>query len=135
MPDSIEGSKVWKDTDRSNVTSRVRVLRNTTKRIRVSLSKGPRLVRIGQQRKIAGRKPTPIWIDFTVKSKESNMSVSDSLFCFASNKIDFHPCSNCRAPMLVRIKSAGSDLSVRTFECFNCDNVVVMPDHHSEISL
>ena len=29
--------------------------------------KGPRLVRIGQQRKIAGRKPTPIWIDFTVK--------------------------------------------------------------------
>ena len=97
--------------------------------------KGPRLVRIGQQRKIAGRKPTPIWIDFTVKSKESNMSVSDSLFCFASNKIDFHPCPNCRAPMLVRIKSAGSDLSVRTFECFNCDNVVVMPDHHSEISL
>jgi hypothetical protein len=60
------------------------------------------------------------------------MSASDSLFCFTSNKIDFHPCPNCRAPMLVRIKS---NLSVRTFECFNCDNVVVVPDDQSEPSL
>jgi hypothetical protein len=57
------------------------------------------------------------------------MSASDSLFCFTSNKIDFHPCPNCRAPMLVRIKSAGPDLSLATFECFNCDNVVVIPGH------
>jgi hypothetical protein len=55
------------------------------------------------------------------------MSASDSLFCFTSNKIDCHPCPNCRAPMLVRINSAGVDLSVRTFECFNCDNVVTIP--------
>jgi hypothetical protein len=52
------------------------------------------------------------------------MSASDSLFCFTSNKIDSHPCPNCRAPMLVRINSAGVDLSVRTFECFNCDTRV-----------
>jgi hypothetical protein len=63
------------------------------------------------------------------------MSAPDSLFCFTSNEIDFHPCQNCRAPMLVRIKPAERDLSVRTFECFNCDNVVVMPDHHSESSV
>ncbi len=59
------------------------------------------------------------------------MSESDSLFCFTSNTIDFHPCPNCRAPMLVRIQPACVDLSVRTFECFNCDNVVVIPGEHS----
>jgi hypothetical protein len=62
------------------------------------------------------------------------MSASDWLFCFTSNKIDFHPCPNCRAPMLVRIKSTGVNLSARTFECFNCDNVVVVPDDRSEPS-
>jgi hypothetical protein len=63
------------------------------------------------------------------------MSASDSLFCFTSNKIDFHPCPNCLAPMLVRIKSTVPDLSVRSFECFNCDTVVVMPEDDSEVSL
>ena len=63
------------------------------------------------------------------------MSASDSLFCFTSNKIDYHPCPNCRAPMFVRINSAGGDLSVRTFECFNCDNVVTIPGDQSELSL
>lgn len=53
------------------------------------------------------------------------MLASDLLFCFASNTIDIHPCPNCRAPMLVRVNSAGLDLSERTFECFNCDNVVI----------
>ena len=62
------------------------------------------------------------------------MSASDSLFCFTSNKIDFHPCPNCRAPMLVRIRSTEPDLSIRSFECFNCDTVVVMPDDYSEVS-
>jgi len=62
------------------------------------------------------------------------MSPSDWLFCFTSNKIDFHPCPNCRAPMLVRIKSIGVNLSARTFECFNCDHVVVVPDDQSEPS-
>jgi hypothetical protein len=55
------------------------------------------------------------------------MSASDSLFCFTSNTIDYHPCSNCHYPMLVRINSASVDLSVRTFECFNCDNLVTIP--------
>jgi len=58
------------------------------------------------------------------------MSASEQLFCFTSNKIDVHPCPNCRAPMLVRIKSAGPDLSVPAFECFNCDDVVVTPGDH-----
>ena len=49
------------------------------------------------------------------------MPVSDSLFCFTSNKVDIHPCPDCRAPMLVRTKSIGLDLSARMFECFNCD--------------
>lgn len=58
------------------------------------------------------------------------MPVSESLFCFASNKIDSHFCPNCRAPMLVRV---GLDLSARTFECFNCDKVVVIPADRSEL--
>jgi hypothetical protein len=58
------------------------------------------------------------------------MSASEQLFCFTSNKIDVHPCPNCRAPMLVRIKPAGPGLSVRAFECFNCDDVVVIPGDH-----
>jgi hypothetical protein len=66
---------------------------------------------------------------------ERNMRASDSLFCFASNKIEIHPCPNCRAPMLVRINSAGLDTSVRTFECFNCDAVVIVPNDQSELSL
>lgn len=37
--------------------------------------------------------------------------------------------------MLVRIKSAGVDLSVRTFECFNCHNVVLVPSNKSDLSL
>jgi hypothetical protein len=58
------------------------------------------------------------------------MSASERLFCFTSNKIDFHPCPDCRAPMLVRIESAGPDLSLRRFECFNCDDVAVRPGQH-----
>jgi hypothetical protein len=60
------------------------------------------------------------------------MQASDSLFCFTSNKIDSHFCSNYRAPMLVRV---GLDLSARTFECFNCDKVVAMPADRSELTL
>jgi len=63
------------------------------------------------------------------------MSASDSLVCFTSDKIDFHPCPNCRAPMLVRSRSAGMDASVRKFECYNCDNVSVAPADQSEPSL
>ena len=54
------------------------------------------------------------------------MPVSDSLFCFTSNKIDIHPCPDCRAPMLVRINSAGLGWDVRAFECFNCNKVAVI---------
>jgi hypothetical protein len=62
------------------------------------------------------------------------MPASTSLFCFTSNKIDIHPCPNCCAPML-RVNPAGVDLSVRTFECFNCDNTIVIPRDQSELSL
>ena len=63
------------------------------------------------------------------------MSASESLFCFTSNKIDFHPCPNCRAPMLVRNRSVGSELGARMFECVNCDNVVVSPSNNSDLPL
>lgn len=63
------------------------------------------------------------------------MTASDSLFCFTSDKIDLHPCPNCRAPMLVRSESAGADLSVRIFECFNCGSVLVAPGDQSVPSL
>jgi hypothetical protein len=62
------------------------------------------------------------------------MRASDSLFCFASNKIEIHPCPNCCAPMLVRINSAGLDTNYRTFECFNCDAVVIAPNDQSEVA-
>jgi hypothetical protein len=56
------------------------------------------------------------------------MSEPESLFCFTSNKIEIHPCANCRAPMMLsRINSARLDLDVRTFECFNCENVIQEP--------
>jgi len=63
------------------------------------------------------------------------MPVSDSLFCFTSNKIDIHPCPDCRAPMLVRINSTALGWGVRTFECFNCNKVVVISGDRSELSL
>jgi hypothetical protein len=65
------------------------------------------------------------------RAKGSNMPASDSLFCFTSNKIDSNFCPICRAPMLVRV---GLDLSARTFECFNCAKVVVIPDDRSELA-
>jgi hypothetical protein len=67
--------------------------------------------------------------------KENRMLASTSLFCFTSNKIDIHPCPNCRAPMLFRVDPAGVDSSVRTFECFNCDNTVATPGDPSELAL
>lgn len=66
---------------------------------------------------------------------DRNMRASEPLFCFASNKIEIHPCPNCRAPMLVRINSAGLDTNERTFECYNCDAVVIVPNDQSELSL
>jgi hypothetical protein len=50
------------------------------------------------------------------------MPASETLFCFTSNKIESHPCANCRAPMM-NVRSAGSDPDRRTFECFNCHEV------------
>jgi hypothetical protein len=66
--------------------------------------------------------------------QENRMRASTSLFCFTSNKIDIHPCPNCRAPMLFRVNPAGADLSVRTFECFNCDTTVATPGDPSELA-
>jgi hypothetical protein len=44
--------------------------------------------------------------------------------CFVSGKIESHPCAKCQAPMvLTRVNTARLAYDVRTFECFNCDNV------------
>jgi hypothetical protein len=52
------------------------------------------------------------------------MPTPELLFCFRSNKIESHPCANCRAPMMnVRFNLARLDSDQRTFECFNCDKV------------
>jgi hypothetical protein len=43
---------------------------------------------------------------------------------FASSEIESHPCIKCQAPMvLTRVNTARLAYEVRTFECFNCDNV------------
>jgi hypothetical protein len=50
--------------------------------------------------------------------------LSEPLLCFASSEIESHPCGKCRAPMvLTRVNTARLAFDVRTFECFNCDNV------------
>jgi hypothetical protein len=50
--------------------------------------------------------------------------VSEPLLCYASSKVESHPCAKCQAPMvLMRLVTARLDFDVRTFECFNCDNV------------
>jgi hypothetical protein len=52
------------------------------------------------------------------------VSLSEQKLCFASDKIEPHPCAKCGAPMvLTRVNTARLTLDVRTFECFNCDNV------------
>jgi hypothetical protein len=50
------------------------------------------------------------------------MPAAEPLFCFRSNSVEIHPCSNCRAPMtLVSCNSSRSNSEIRTFRCFNCD--------------
>jgi hypothetical protein len=52
------------------------------------------------------------------------VSLSEEKLCFAANEIESHPCVKCQAPMvLTRVKTARLSHDVRTFECFNCDNV------------
>jgi hypothetical protein len=56
--------------------------------------------------------------------KESDVHSSESQLCFASSKVENHPCIKCQAPMMLsRINTARLDFDVRTFECFNCDNL------------
>jgi len=51
------------------------------------------------------------------------MPESVRLFCFTSNRSEIHPCPNCRGPLtLIRTNLAPSNLEMRTFECFNCDD-------------
>ena len=63
------------------------------------------------------------------------MCTPDSLFCFASNNVEIHSCPHWRAPMLVRINSAGLDTNERTVECFNCDAVLIVPGDQLELPL
>jgi hypothetical protein len=52
------------------------------------------------------------------------VSLSEQKLCFATNEIESHPCAKCLAPMvLTRVSTARLSFDVRTFECFNCDNV------------
>jgi hypothetical protein len=52
------------------------------------------------------------------------VSLSEQKLCFASNAIETHPCAKCLAPMvLTRVNTARLAFDVRTFECFNCDNI------------
>ncbi len=52
------------------------------------------------------------------------MYLSQSQLCFASKKIDAHPCAMCNAPMgLTRGNTARLAGDVHTCECFKCDNV------------
>jgi hypothetical protein len=52
------------------------------------------------------------------------MSLSEPRLCFASSAVETHPCAKCHATMvLTRVKTARLAFDVRTFECFNCDNV------------
>jgi hypothetical protein len=56
--------------------------------------------------------------------KESDVHSSEPELCFASSKVENHPCIKCQAPMMLsRINTARLDFDVRTFECFNCDNL------------
>jgi hypothetical protein len=61
------------------------------------------------------------------------MPASESIFCFASSRIESHPCANRLAPMVfVQINSVCLGLDVRRFECFNCDNVDMIPERRAE---
>src|ERR1700722_7109928 len=52
----------------------------------------------------------------------SVMPAAEAQFCFTSNRIEIHPCSNCGAPTtLVSSNSSRSNFEIRTFQCFNCD--------------
>jgi hypothetical protein len=51
------------------------------------------------------------------------MPTAEPLFCFTSNRIEIHPCLNCRAPMtLISGNSSHSSSDVRNFHCLNCDS-------------
>jgi RNase P subunit RPR2 len=62
------------------------------------------------------------------------MPASSPMFCFTSNKIESHPCANCRAPMM-HVRLAGSNQNQCTFECFNCNEVDRGPVHRTGSAL
>jgi hypothetical protein len=52
------------------------------------------------------------------------VSLTEPQLCFASCEIETHLCAKCSAPMvLTRVNTARLTFDVRTYECFNCDNV------------
>ena len=51
------------------------------------------------------------------------MPPAESLICFSSKRIEIHPCPHCRYPMTqISDTSSHSNLDMRSFHCFNCDN-------------
>jgi hypothetical protein len=52
------------------------------------------------------------------------LPLPESQLCFVSDEIESHPCIKCKAQMvLTRVNRARLAYDVRTFECFNRDNV------------
>jgi uncharacterized protein YlaI len=52
------------------------------------------------------------------------MSLSEPQFRFVSNEVETYLCAKCSAPMvLTRVNTARLAFDIRTFECFNCDNI------------
>jgi hypothetical protein len=52
------------------------------------------------------------------------VSLSEPRLCFASNEVEIQPCAKCSAPIVLTcVNTARLAFDVRTFECFNCDNV------------
>jgi hypothetical protein len=55
------------------------------------------------------------------------VSSSEPQLCFASIKVETHPCAECKAPMVLTcVNTVRLAFDARTFECFNCDNVDTM---------
>ena len=62
--------------------------------------------------------------EYSCLIEDGHLPLPEPEFCSASSKIESHVCIKCQAAMvLTRVNTARLAYDVRTFECFNCDNV------------
>ena len=62
--------------------------------------------------------------EYSCLIEDGHLPLPEPEFCSASSKIESHVCIKCQAAMvLIRVNTARLADDVRTFECFNCDNV------------